>query len=471
MNSLKFKYSTLVILLALYVPFEVIILKYLPVSDRIYSILRFVPEVLIYLLLILNVVHNIYNRHWISRTPIDVALFLFVVSAIISIIVNSAPLALSIIGMRPLLRYIALFYLVSNLNIPASRIRFFIIAIILVGGLQGVLISYQHFAGINKVFMPRATDLEVEGVQSQFKLVQTGWGSGREQGAGIGTFGDSVLVGLFLVFITILSLCYYLKIKIKVLIYKVILIGIFFLALVALFYSYSRASVLIAIAAVPIVLFLEKKIKRLFFIGSLSMIILSGMLFLMANSSSTSSAYYNPKGKYTSPIDNITNIFSQSYVDHNLEHSRGWIIMEVGLPVLQSFKLFGYGPSGDESLGRMAKENVSGAMPFQNLGIINDVYWVALLSYYGFIGLLFFSIILWKIYKAAMSVYKNSTEPIFAMIGLCVVVMVILAVPYTFIVRTFAFRPFAFYFWLLAGLAIAEYRRIKLRKSAQSEFN
>jgi hypothetical protein len=471
MKSPKFKYSTIVILLALYVPFEVIILKYMPVSDKIYSLLRFVPEVMIYLLLILNVIHNIYHRQWISRTPIDVALFLFVVSAIISIISNSAPLALSIIGMRPLLRYIALFYLVSNLDIPSSKIKLFIITLILVGGLQGLLTSYQHFAGISKVFMPRATDLEVEGVQSQFKLAQTGWGSGREQGAGIGTFGDSVLVGLFLVFVSVLSFTYFLKIQIKSALFKVMLFGIFLLTLIALFYTYSRASVLIAVASVPIILFIEKKIKKLFFLGIMSALMLTGVLFLMANESPTSAAYYNPKGKYTSPIDNITSIFSQSYVDHNLEHSRGWIIMQVGIPVLESFKLFGYGPSGDESLGRMAKENVSGTMPFQNLGIINDVYWVALLSYYGFIGIVIFLFILWRIYAAAMIVYKNSSEPIYAMIGLCVAVTVILALPYTFIVRTFAFRPFAFYFWLIAGLAVAEYRRIKVNQSEQSELN
>src|ERR1041384_856191 len=297
MKSPKFKYSTIVILLALYVPFEVIILKFMPVSDKIYSLLRFVPEVLIYLLLMVKVAHNIYHKQWLSRTPIDVALLLFVISASISIIVNNAPLALSVIGMRPLLRYIALFYLVSNIDISSTKIKCFIIALIFIGGIQSLLTSFQHFTGINKVFMPRATDLEVAGVQSQFKLAETGWGSGREQGAGIGTFGDSVLVALFLVFVTVLSCCFYLKIHNKSFLFKLMLIGIFLITLVALFYTYSRASILIGIAAVPIILFLEKKIKRLFFLSLMSLLLFCGVLFLMANESSTSSAYYNPKSK------------------------------------------------------------------------------------------------------------------------------------------------------------------------------
>jgi hypothetical protein len=154
-----------------------------------------------------------------------------------------------------------------------------------------------------------------------------------------------------------------------------------------------------------------------------------------------------------------------------MEHSRGWIIMEVGLPVLQSFKLFGYGPSGDESLGRMVQENVSGTMPFQNLGIINDVYWVALLSYYGFIGIILLTLILYKLFKTSIMVYKNSPSTIYAMLGLSMAVFVILAVPYTFIVRTFAFRPFAFYFWMLAGIVASEYRRLKLSAKEQTSAN
>lgn len=458
---LKFNYSTVIIFLALYVPFEVIILKYLPVSDRIYSLLRFVPEVVIYLLLILNVIHSVFHKHWISRTPIDKALFLFVLSAIISIIVNSAPLSLSIIGMRPLLRYIALFYIMSNIDVPQSKIKFLLLALIFVGAFQSLLTSYQHFAGVSKLFYPRATDLEVEGVQSQFKLVQTGWGSGREQGAGIGTFGDSLLVALFLVFITVLTYSYYLRMEVKSLFNKIFLLSAFSLVLIALFYTYSRASVLIGVAAVPIMLFLGNRIKKLFFITFMASFLLAAVLFLMANQNTSSNAYYNPKNKYTTPIDNITSIFSQRYVQNNMEHSRGWIIVDVGLPILKSLKLFGYGPSGDESLGRMVKENVSGTMPFQNLGIINDVYWVALLSYYGFVGIIFLLIILYKIYKASMVVYKKSPSAIYSTVGLCMAVMVLLALPYTFIVRTFAFRPFAFYFWLLAGIVAAEYRRIK----------
>lgn len=469
--SIKFKYSTIVILLALYVPFEVMILKFIPVSDKIYSLLRFIPEVVIYLLLLLNVIHSIYHNKWISRTPIDIVLLLFIISAGISIAINSAPFGLSIIGMRPLIRYIALFYLVANIDISSAKIKNLLIALVFIGVFQSLLTSVQHFTGISKLFYPRATSLEVEGQSSQYRLAATGFGSGREQGAGIGTFGDSVLLALFLVFVSVISCAYYLKMEVKNLLIKFIFISITLLTLVALFFTYSRGSVLIAIAAIPIMFFIDKKIKKLFFIGTMAAFLAAIVMFDLSTTSSTDSSYYNPKKKYTDPISNLTGIFSQNYVQHNLEHSRGWILTEVGIPILKSFNLFGYGPSGDESLDRMVKEEVSGSMPFNNLAIINDVYWVALLSYYGFVGIIIFFCILWKIYKSSMFVYKNSDVPVYAMVGLTMVIIVILTIPYTFILRTFAFRPFGFYFWLLAGLVAAEYRRIKINRHAETAIN
>jgi hypothetical protein len=461
MQKFKFKYSNIIILLALYVPFEVLLLKYLPVSDNIYSMLRFVPELTIYLLLIIKVIQNLYHGHWLSKTPIDKFLLLFLVSALISIAINSSSIILSIITMRTLLRYVALYYLVSCVDIPVRKIKYLLFSLIAIGGMESLITCYQHFVGISPAFYPRPSELEVAGVQSNFKILVTGHSGGLERGAAIGTFGDSVLLALFLVFATVLSYVFIIKQKIKSIIYKSVLIGIFLLTLASLFFTYSRASALAGMMAIPLVLYLDKKIKKLFFISTIACFVLAVVLFGLSIEDSSDTLYYNPKQKYASPIENITSIFSESYVQRNLDHSRGWIIVGIGIPIVKSFNLFGYGPAGEESLGEMVKENVTGTMPFQNLGIINDVYWIGMLSYYGFIGLILFFFILGKIYKASILVHKNSPVQIYSIIGLCMAAMVILAIPYTFIIRTFAFRPFAFYFWLLAGLVAAEYRRIK----------
>lgn len=463
--SLKFSYSSAIILLAFYVPFEVLLLKYLPVSEKVYSLLRFAPEVIIYLLLTVKLIQNLYHRHWLSKTPIDKLLIIFIISAIISIIINSAPIILSFIGLRTLLRYVALYYLVSCIDFSTQKIKRLIVGLILIGGIQGFLAAYQHYFGLSTWFYPRATDLEIAGVQSQYRILVSGWHGGREQGAGIGTFGDSVLLAIFLLFIAVLAHGYLLKIDIKSFRFRMFVYCIFFLTLYSLFLTYSRASALFGIITVPVMLFMEGKIKKLFFLCTLFTILIASILFEMATESPTNITYFNPRTNYINPIDNITNVFSKSYVQNNMRHSRGWVIVEIGGGLIKSFSLFGYGPAGDVSLGRMVKEDIGSKIPFSNLGIINDVFWVALLSYYGFVGVIIYFFILWKIYRASTFVYKNSVVSLYSMIGLCMAVIIIFTLPYTFIIRTFLFRSFGFYFWLLAGFVAAEYRRIKFEQS------
>lgn len=464
--SFKIKYSVIIALLAIYLPFEVLLLKYLPVSDQAYSLMRFIPEVVIYLLLGTKVLQNIYNRKWIPKTPIDRVLLLFLISAIISIAANAAPLLHSLVGMRPLLRYVALFYLVASIDIPAAKVKTLVFTLIGIGALQCVIAGFQHFTGISQFFYPRPTDLEVAGVQAQYKMLETGFHSGREQGVGIGTFGDSVLLALFLVFITVISYCVILKMKMKTIFYRFLITCIFLVSLVGLFFTYSRVSVMIAVMAIPIILFIERRIKKLFFMGLVFSILLINIFLSVPGQS----GYYNPKSRYTNPIANITSIFSESYIENNMKHSRGWILSDVGGSLIQTLNLFGYGPPGDETLDRMIKEDVISPLPFKNVSVINDVYWVALLGYFGFIGVALYLFILWKLYKSSLFVYRNSSQQIYIVLGLSLAVITILSIPYTFVIRTWVFRPFGFYFWLLAGLIVAEYRRIKM-KEQQNNLN
>jgi hypothetical protein len=56
---------------------------------------------------------------------------------------------------------------------------------------------------------------------------------------------------------------------------------------------------------------------------------------------------------------------------------------------------------------------------------------------------------------------KFSNRPIFGEIGGGMVVLICLSLPLTFLIRTFEPRSFAFYFWMFAGLTMAEYIRLK----------
>jgi hypothetical protein len=47
------------------------------------------------------------------------------------------------------------------------------------------------------------------------------------------------------------------------------------------------------------------------------------------------------------------------------------------------------------------------------------------------------------------------------MFAVAMAALTIIAIPYSLILRTFVFRSFGFYFWLLAGLVFSEWRRLK----------
>ena len=79
---MKFKFSWFILFLVLFVPFEVIILKYLPVSDAVYGYLRFLVEVIIYALAGILFLRYLLAGNIPKGTNIDRPLLIFVLYAI-----------------------------------------------------------------------------------------------------------------------------------------------------------------------------------------------------------------------------------------------------------------------------------------------------------------------------------------------------------------------------------------------------
>jgi hypothetical protein len=316
--------------------------------------------------------------------------------------------------------------------------------------------------GLNPIWFPRATELEIGGKQFSFKLLNTSFSGGREMGVGIGTFGDSVFLALFLVitFAVLIAALQRGTLESKKTRWLVFVLMI--LSLAALFFTYSRGSVLLALAAIPLVIYFSGGRKKLLMYMTIGLVVLSPViLFGVIGGSGSSPGYINPKIKYTDPISNIFAVFTSSYVENTMQFSRGAILTEIGGELVSSFKLLGYSPAQEFALEKAATKLFGSNMPINNLPIINDVYWVAFIIYYGIIGLAIFWFILFRLFKGALYVYRNTPDIYLRIFALAFVVIVIIAIPYSFILRTFVFRAFGFYFWLIAGLVFAEWRRLK----------
>ncbi len=457
---MKLKFSFIILLLALFVPFEVVILKYLPVSDTIYSYLRFAVEIVVYLLAGIVLVRYISVKKLPKGTSIDKPLLIFIGYALVITVINHAPILQSLIGIRALLRYVPLFYVMAFINFEEGFTRKLLRGVLFITGIQCMVAFYQHYFGIADFWYPRASDLEIAGKQVNFRLLASGFGSGREMGAGIGTFGDSVYLALFLVISFAIAVATQQKNIGLPKYYKLVFLIILLMNAVALFFTYSRGSVLVAIAAIPIIIYLAGGRKKIFVYSMAAIVLITPIVIFSVFQQTPSSTYVNPKTKYTDPFSNMTAVFNSSYVDNTMQFSRGAVLTEIGGNLISSFKLLGYSPAQDFALDKASTNLFGSNMPINNLPIINDVYWVAFVIYYGLIGLAIYFFILFKIFKASVFVFKNTDDPYFKIFALAMAAIIIICIPYSLILRTFVFRSFSFYFWLLAGLIFNEWRRL-----------
>ncbi len=466
---MKIKFSWLIYFLVVFVPFEILLLKFLPVSDVVYGYLRFLAEVLIYSLAGILLIRVLESGKLPKGTSIDKPLLIFIGYALLITLINKAPVLEAFVGLRSLLRYLPLFYVMAFVSIEHGMVKKYFNLLLVIAAFQGLVTFYQHYVGISDFWYPRASDLEIGGKQVSFRLLSTGFGGGREQGAGIGTFGDSVPLALFMV-IAFVMLFSALQSEMRFGRNKKLLLNVLaVIILLTIFFTYSRGSVLIAILTMPLLMFLAGKRKKMAILFVVSAIALSPFLINMIVLSQGQDPYINPKLKYTDPLTNVLAIFNDDYVDNTLQFSRGLVLTQIGGQLLETNNIIGYSPAQDFALEKAASKMFGSNTPINNLPVINDVYWVAFVIYYGFLGLAIFLYILYLIFKASMLVYKKSPDPYFKIIALAMAVLVVISIPYSMILRTFLFRSYGFYFWMMAGLVFAEWKRIRSATSSESE--
>ncbi|MBL0339640.1 MAG: hypothetical protein IPP71_01245 [Bacteroidetes bacterium] len=259
---MKLRFSLIILALVIFVPFEVVILKYLPVSDTIYSYLRFAVEILIYMMAGLVLARFLAVGKIPKGTSIDKPLIIFIVYALLITFINNAPVLQSLMGLRALLRYVPLFYVLAFINLEKNVIRKILNSVLIIAGIQCVITIYQHYFGVSDFWYPRASDLEIAGKQVNFRLLASGFGGGREMGAGIGTFGDSVFLALFLVITFAIAFASQQKNIALPKFHKFVFSIVLLLIMVSLFFTYSRGSVLVAFATIPIILYFQEEEKK-----------------------------------------------------------------------------------------------------------------------------------------------------------------------------------------------------------------
>ena len=105
--------------LLVWFPVETVVLKYAPIEY--YSVLKYLPEVLIYGLFVGSCILYIFKKGklWV-KNPLNMWLVGIVTVAFVSLMVNQYSPSIWLLGLRQTLRYVLVFFVVLNKFPPPS---------------------------------------------------------------------------------------------------------------------------------------------------------------------------------------------------------------------------------------------------------------------------------------------------------------------------------------------------------------
>jgi hypothetical protein len=159
-------------------------------------------------------------------------------------------------------------------------------------------------------------------------------------------------------------------------------------------------------------------------------------------------------------------IFSPIYWQRTLNNSRGWSILVLAPRLLASrFGMFGLSP--DESYMRQTIYHY-----FPDLGKIiayealEDAFWIAMIAYYGLMGIILFFYIILKLYQVTRKAELISLNPLCKEVSKIFSIYIIAYVVLGFVYRVPEIRTTSLFFWLMAGLLYRLYlqnRSVMLR--------
>ena len=446
-----------------YVAFEEFILKFLPVSDTVYSYLRFLGEILIYVAFGKLVIHKLHKGIPFVKTAIDLPIIGFYTVVLLSILVNGSPLMGSIYNIRPFARYIVLFYLVANSSLSERRIATLLRIILGIGIFQLAAGFIQWVGGpaAFDFFLPRESTLGIAGFTKEYRLLELG----REIGSVYGTLGDTVIYGIFMILVLIVYLSRIRRLEYLNLLGAAVLF--FFIAR-----SYSRAATFSALLAGGAWYYFHFGWKKTLQLAGVTALVF-GLLLAVVNPFNLE--YINPRKARVGLVGNVTGVFSGSYVRVAQKQRLGALIGNVPT-VLVNKPILGYGADQNSTIEGLNVSKRSFLLKVLSKSGFKDVYWVAILCFYGLLGLGFFALIFFQLFRAAFNLYKRSistsslrrhdasasrvTQQI-AIIMLCLVAVTVFLL---FFNRTLEYRGYGFYFWLCAGLMFASDRALPTYK-------
>ena len=434
----------LISLIAIYTPFEDWIVAWMPLPGAVQTGIRFIPELVIYLIFIQLVSQRLIKGKGWRATIIDPLVFAFAIATFISILINGSRLFPSLANLRSIWRYLALYYALVNLSLAQNQVVQLLKIMRTVGLIQAAIASIQFF-------LPGSVKIAFAAGNCE---------KGAIKKASCGTFLDSAnLSGFLLLTIAVIvsivySQCSYLVPPLR----DVFTLGVYYFGMFA---SKKRAALLMSCLLIILTFTFLKRFRNtriLLWVVSAAAI---AVIFIYPLLSLDLDIGQREIGE---EVPNITSyflsVFSPEYWEHTLSASRGWVVTKVCQTIWQSGSWFGFGPDHETLINQMGQFITSDEVKklVRDTEVFDDPYWFAFLGYFGVVGLIINWFILLRLFQTGRELLRITTVREYRVLAISFCSIIIIAFFYSFVERVFKLRHFSFYFWLLAGLVVNVYQ-------------
>ena len=422
----------IIIFLVIYLPFEDFILKWLPVSELTFTILRQIPDLIIFSLSLLIFLTTLYKRNKIDivRKSLFIILLLFIINAIFSLIINNGSFFHGIINLKAMIRYIFLIYIVNYIKPDKKDIKSIMKYIFFIAFIQMAIGLTQYIFGekIMVFFQPRI--LHISEFQMNFSAL-------KGEINIFGTMAQEVSFSYFILLSSILWLTVaqnYIKSKF---IFYIVYLCFFFIICI----SGSRATLICSLAGLLLYIYYNRNFKKTVSYLSLSLIIIFSALPFIKKGNSNEDFFF---------------MFSPKYVKM-LEKQRLGIVKYILINYTEDSKLlFGLSPDKNKVVDYIKEKYAPPPALYKLMDIIlEDIYWVAIIIYYGLVGFVLFIFFLFILFKEISKTDRNTTELDQSIQTFCKIMTIILLL-LNIIAPILEIRQFAFYYWLFVAYALNE---------------
>lgn len=432
-----------VLFLAAYTPFEPFLLKF--VGDELYIYARYFSEGLIYVLLASVAVRLFLRERKMVTTPIDLPFIFFLLVAATSLIVNAVPPLYGILGLRQIVRFILLFFIVVYLEPDKAYIRkmtWMMFGIVLFEGLLGM--AQAVVGGPLDEFLIPSERRFYESIQLTSGTAQF-WSPGARVFATLGRFDQ---LGTFLCFFFLIGAGFLYESRDKE--EKKKIRTVIALAFPALVLTLSRASWfgwVLGMLVIGAWLMKDWRVRATF-----TAFVAVALLYL---------AWSGIAVRYLidSPEQTVAERFFEAF---SFERWRGeyyglgrvyWMV-QTPLVVVRSSPLFGVGPG---QYGGGAAAALGNTTVYEKLNLPFGVYgsegyidnnWFSLWGETGTLGLAFFAWMFVALGRLSHATWRQSKDPMTRGLALGYLAALIAVAFQSFLATYLEVRTLALYFWL-----------------------